>query len=146
MRAADFLNITNVDVLCVEHEFGIFGGTEGSHVLALLRELRMPIVTTLSSSRVDDPVADAAAAEAEAAPGDQVGGIAFLRDALFQHERRGRAVQAEHLGVLRGADQYHLDRRLEGVLGQHLDEVLTSRHRGRVVLSVQELDTHRSRV
>jgi glycosyltransferase involved in cell wall biosynthesis len=47
LRAADFLNITDVDVLCVEHEFGIFGGMAGSHVLALLRELRMPIVTTL---------------------------------------------------------------------------------------------------
>ncbi|MEO5803580.1 MAG: glycosyltransferase family 4 protein [Verrucomicrobiota bacterium] len=47
LRAADFLNITGVDVLCVEHEFGIFGGPAGSHVLALLRELRMPIVTTL---------------------------------------------------------------------------------------------------
>lgn len=47
LRAADFLNITDVDVLCVEHEFGVFGGTAGSHVLALLRELRMPIVTTL---------------------------------------------------------------------------------------------------
>src|SRR5882762_9956190 len=47
LRAADFLNITNVDVVCLEHEFGIFGGPAGSHVLALLRELRMPIVTTL---------------------------------------------------------------------------------------------------
>ncbi|MGA9779413.1 MAG: glycosyltransferase family 4 protein [Limisphaerales bacterium] len=47
LRAADFLNITNVDVVCVQHEFGIFGGPAGSHVLALLRELRMPIVTTL---------------------------------------------------------------------------------------------------
>jgi glycosyltransferase involved in cell wall biosynthesis len=47
LRAADFLNITDVDVVCVEHEFGIFGGPAGSHVLALLRELQMPIVTTL---------------------------------------------------------------------------------------------------
>ena len=47
LRAADFLNITDVDVVCVEHEFGIFGGPAGSHVLALLSELRMPIVTTL---------------------------------------------------------------------------------------------------
>src|SRR5208283_721903 len=47
LRAADFLNITDIDVVCVEHEFGIFGGPAGSHVLALLRELRMPIVTTL---------------------------------------------------------------------------------------------------
>lgn len=47
LRAADFLNITDVDVVCVEHEFGIFGGPAGSHLLALLRELQMPIVTTL---------------------------------------------------------------------------------------------------
>ncbi len=47
LRAADYLNIADVDVVCVEHEFGIFGGPAGSHLLALLRELRMPIVTTL---------------------------------------------------------------------------------------------------
>lgn len=47
LRAADFLNITNVDLVCVQHEFGIYGGPAGSHLLALLRELQMPIVTTL---------------------------------------------------------------------------------------------------
>src|ERR1700733_1726570 len=47
LRAADFLNISNVDIVCVQHEFGIFGGPAGSHILALLRELRMPIVVTL---------------------------------------------------------------------------------------------------
>lgn len=47
LQAADFLNITDVDVVCVQHEFGIYGGPAGSHVLGLLRELRMPIVTTL---------------------------------------------------------------------------------------------------
>jgi glycosyltransferase involved in cell wall biosynthesis len=46
-RAADFLNISNVDIVCLQHEFGIFGGPAGSHVLALLRELKMPVVTTL---------------------------------------------------------------------------------------------------
>jgi hypothetical protein len=46
-RAADFLNISNVDIACVQHEFGIFGGPAGGHVLALLRELKMPVVTTL---------------------------------------------------------------------------------------------------
>src|SRR5882672_6410655 len=45
--AADFLNVNRVDVLSVQHEYGIFGGKAGSHVLTLLRELRMPIVTTL---------------------------------------------------------------------------------------------------
>jgi glycosyltransferase involved in cell wall biosynthesis len=46
-RAADFLNINDVDLVCLQHEYGIFGGRAGSHILALLRELRMPIVTTL---------------------------------------------------------------------------------------------------
>src|SRR5947207_4296648 len=47
LRAADFLNISNVDIVCLQHEFGIFGGPAGGHILALLRELRMPIITTL---------------------------------------------------------------------------------------------------
>lgn len=46
-RAADFLNVNQVDVLSVQHEYGIFGGKAGAHLLALLRELRMPVVTTL---------------------------------------------------------------------------------------------------
>jgi glycosyltransferase involved in cell wall biosynthesis len=46
-RAADFLNVNDVDVLSVQHEYGIFGGKAGAHLLALLRELRMPVVSTL---------------------------------------------------------------------------------------------------
>lgn len=46
-RAADFLNFNNADVLCLQHEFGIYGGPSGGHILALLNELRMPVVTTL---------------------------------------------------------------------------------------------------
>ena len=46
-RAADFLNVNQVDVLSVQHEYGIFGGKAGAHLLELLRDLRMPIVTTL---------------------------------------------------------------------------------------------------
>ncbi len=47
LRAADFLNISDVDVVCVQHEFGIYGGSAGGHLLAFMRELRMPVVTTL---------------------------------------------------------------------------------------------------
>jgi glycosyltransferase involved in cell wall biosynthesis len=46
-NTADFLNVNQVQGTCVQHEYGIFGGRAGSHLLALLRELRMPIVTTL---------------------------------------------------------------------------------------------------
>jgi glycosyltransferase involved in cell wall biosynthesis len=47
LRASDFLNINNVNMVCLQFEYGIFGGKAGSHILALLRGLRMPIVTTL---------------------------------------------------------------------------------------------------
>jgi glycosyltransferase involved in cell wall biosynthesis len=46
-HAADFLNASNVDILSVQHEFGIFGGPAGSHLLALLRKVEAPVVTTL---------------------------------------------------------------------------------------------------
>ena len=46
-RAADFLNIRGVSAILLQHEFGIFGGTDGSHVLTMMRESRMPIITTL---------------------------------------------------------------------------------------------------
>ncbi len=45
--AADFLNFSNVDLVCLQHEYGIFGGVAGSHILRLLRCLKMPVVTTL---------------------------------------------------------------------------------------------------
>jgi glycosyltransferase involved in cell wall biosynthesis len=46
-QAADFLNFTNFDLVCLQHEYGIFGGAAGSHVLGLLRRLKMPVITTL---------------------------------------------------------------------------------------------------
>lgn len=46
-RAADFLNVSTVDVVSLQHEYGIFGGRAGQMVLSLLADLRMPVVTTL---------------------------------------------------------------------------------------------------
>src|SRR5579864_1815527 len=46
-EAAEFLNFNNIDMVCLQHEYGIFGGTAGSHILHLLRALKMPVVTTL---------------------------------------------------------------------------------------------------
>lgn len=45
--AADFLNMSKVDVCCLQHEFGLFGGPSGKYILDMLRRLRMPIVATL---------------------------------------------------------------------------------------------------
>jgi glycosyltransferase involved in cell wall biosynthesis len=46
-RAAEFLNFNGNDLVCLQHEYGIFGGSAGRYILALLRKLRMPLVTTL---------------------------------------------------------------------------------------------------
>lgn len=45
--AADFLNMNQIDVVCLQHEFGIFGGPNGRHIIELMDSLRMPVVTTL---------------------------------------------------------------------------------------------------
>jgi glycosyltransferase involved in cell wall biosynthesis len=47
IRAADFLNAGRFDVVCLQHEFGIFGGEAGAHILLLLSRLAIPVVTTL---------------------------------------------------------------------------------------------------
>ena len=46
-RAAEFLNFNGNDLVCLQHEYGIFGGSAGRYILALLRKLKMPLVTTL---------------------------------------------------------------------------------------------------
>src|SRR5882672_6563307 len=55
-EAARFLNFNNIDMVCLQHEYGIFGGPAGSHILHLLRGLKMPVVTTLHTVlREPDP-------------------------------------------------------------------------------------------
>ncbi len=56
-HAAQFLNSQNVDVVCLQHEFGIFGPKSGFNILHLLRHLRMPVVTTLHTI-LQDPNED----------------------------------------------------------------------------------------
>jgi glycosyltransferase involved in cell wall biosynthesis len=46
-RAADFLNFNSNDLVCLQHEYGIYGGAAGRYILAMLRRLKMPLVTTL---------------------------------------------------------------------------------------------------
>jgi len=46
-RAAEFLNFNGNDLVCLQHEYGIYGGVAGRHILTLLRKLKMPVVTTL---------------------------------------------------------------------------------------------------
>ena len=45
--AAEFLNVNDINMICLQHEFGIFGGDSGNYILTLLRNLSIPIITTL---------------------------------------------------------------------------------------------------
>src|SRR6202162_5580127 len=72
-QAADFLNFSNIDLVCLQHEYGIFGGRAGGHILELLRHLQMPFVTTLHTV-LRDPTSDQRAV---------MGEIATLSDRLI---------------------------------------------------------------
>ncbi len=45
--AAEFLNAENVDLVCLQHEYGIFGGKSGNYIMELLKHLKMSVVTTI---------------------------------------------------------------------------------------------------
>jgi glycosyltransferase involved in cell wall biosynthesis len=84
-RAADFLNLNSVDVVCLQHEYGIYGGPAGSHVLALLRDLRMPVVTTLHTVLQDPQPEQLQVLQEVAALSDRVvvmsrRGVQFLQE------------------------------------------------------------------
>lgn len=94
-RAADFLNINRIDLVCLQHEYGIFGGRAGSHILALLHELRMPIVTTLHTI-LRDPDPDQRRVLKE---------IATLSDRLVVMSKRG----SEFLQTIYGVSPEKID-------------------------------------
>jgi glycosyltransferase involved in cell wall biosynthesis len=55
--AADYLNFSHVDVVSLQHEFGLFGGPAGSYLNLLLGRLNAPVITTLHTV-LDDPAPD----------------------------------------------------------------------------------------
>ena len=56
--SADMCNLNQVDVICLQHEYGIFGGKRGSFIIELLRDLKMPVVTTLHTIQEDPNLQD----------------------------------------------------------------------------------------
>ena len=90
-QAADFLNINKVDIVSVQHEYGIYGGCQGSHILSLLRELRMPVVTTFHTI-LRNPNPDQKRVLEE---------VAALSDRLIVMSNRGMELLQEIYGVRR---------------------------------------------
>jgi glycosyltransferase involved in cell wall biosynthesis len=91
-QAADFLNFSNIDLVCLQHEYGIFGGPAGSNILALLRRLHMPVVTTLHTV-LREPDSDQRAVMEE---------IAALSDRLIVMSRQSSEILQEVFHVSAG--------------------------------------------
>jgi glycosyltransferase involved in cell wall biosynthesis len=89
--AATFLSRSRYDVLCLQHEFGIFGGRQGSHILDLIERVRMPVVTTLHTV-LDDP---------DQAQREVVSAIGTLSDRVVVMTRRAREMLSRIYGVPR---------------------------------------------
>lgn len=45
--AADYINQSSADLVCLQHEYGLFGEKRGAMIVPLLRMIKKPIVTTL---------------------------------------------------------------------------------------------------
>ncbi len=88
-QAADFLNFSNIDLVCLQHEYGIFGGRAGAHILELLRRLNMPFVTTLHTV-LRDPDLDQRAVMDE---------IATLSDRLIVMSQQSADILQETFNV-----------------------------------------------
>jgi glycosyltransferase involved in cell wall biosynthesis len=87
--AADFLNMNRVEVVCLQHEFGIFGGENGAHIMDLLGNLRMPVVTTLHTVLQSPSAGQLAVARR----------VAQLSDRLVVMSQRARKILREVYGV-----------------------------------------------
>lgn len=88
-RAADYLNRSTVDLVCVQHEYGIFGGPSGAYILDLLRATQAPIVTTLHTI-LQDPLPEQRAILME---------LAQLSDRLIVMSERGSRLLQTVYGI-----------------------------------------------
>lgn len=99
-RAAEFLNFNGNDLVCMQHEYGIFGGVAGSYILALLRKLKMPLVTTLHTV-LRDPDSDQRAVLDE---------ISHLSDRLIVMSQHAASLLRDVYGVPSEKNRHHSSR------------------------------------
>lgn len=88
-RAADFVNLSGVDVVCLQHEFGIFGGPFGAFITDMLGDIKKPVVTTVHTV-MPDP---------EPARRDALMRVAALSDALVVMSFKSIEILQDDYGV-----------------------------------------------
>src|ERR1039458_8394877 len=96
-RAAEFLNFNGNDLVCLQHEYGIYGGVAGRHILALLRKLKMPLVTTLHTVLRDPDANQRAVLEEIAQLSDR---LVVMSEQAARFLREVYAVPAEKIDVI----------------------------------------------
>jgi len=47
VKAAEYVNASNIQLLVVQHEFGLYGGDYGEHIKLFLDNIKIPVITTL---------------------------------------------------------------------------------------------------
>lgn len=118
IAAADFLNQSDIDVVNVQHEYGIYGGEDGEYVLELYRTLKKPIVTTFHTvlqrppervARIESEIADlsetvivtieSAAKLLENRIGLNAGKVRVVRHGAVLPERGRNAYAKQYLGL-----------------------------------------------
>lgn len=87
--AAEFLNTGSFDVVCLQHEFGIYGGEAGAYIFELIAALDVPLVTTLHTVLNQPSAAQRRAMDAILATSARVIVMA----------RKGRAILIETYGA-----------------------------------------------
>jgi len=95
--AAELVNSRDIDVVCVQHEFGIFGGPAGRHVDELLEHLDAPVVTTLHTVLADPPPDLRAATRRLAARSDR---LVVLADQAVELLVDGYGIDADTVTVI----------------------------------------------
>src|SRR5437016_7611741 len=88
ISAADLLNVNQIDCVLLQHEFGIYGGKDGSHVLEFARTLRMPIITTLHTVLLEPSSSQRAVLKELARLSDRVVVMSHLAEKML-HEVYG---------------------------------------------------------
>ena len=95
--AAELVNSRDIDVVCVQHEFGIFGGPSGRHVDELLEHLDAPVVTTLHTVLADPPPELRAATRRLADRSDR---LVVLAEQAVELLVDGYGIDADHVRVI----------------------------------------------
>jgi polysaccharide biosynthesis protein PslF len=88
-KMAETINQSSVDIVCLQHEFGIFGGDAGTHIIEFMRRVQKPIVTTFHTV-FEHPVEPYASIQKE---------IARLSDHILVMNRKGLGYLNSNFGV-----------------------------------------------